>query len=278
MGVGVRASVAAAVVVCAAAVGCSLVIPLDDLRGDASLADVANDTIVPPDAADAGNDGSSTACPTIDGAAVFCDNFDDSDGSTFTHWSATYTSTAATVARVGSDASAPFAVRFATLPNPDGGSPQSELQRVFLTAPTSKITYGFSVRIGQYLGGVHIQPVTLHKGDPLSSIDYLSISASSTTFSEQVYNDAGTATYANHALTDSLVSGDWVRVVMQWTIGDGGVTALVTFNGSPVTAPIPLDPRVVIGSLQIAAGISSVVGYADAGAQIDVDDVVVTVE
>jgi hypothetical protein len=276
MGVGVRAS--AAIVACAV-VGCSLVIPLDDLRsGDASLADVASDTNVPADAADAGNDGSS-ACPSIDGGAVFCDDFDDSDGSTFTHWSTTFTTAAATVARVGSDASAPFAVRFATSPNPDGGTPQSELQRVFLTAPTSKITYSFSVRVGQYLGGVHIQPVTLRKGDPLSSIDYLAVSASSTTFSEQVYNDAGTATYANHALTDSLASGDWVRVVIQWTIGDaGGVTALVTFNGSPVTSPIPLDPRAVIGSLQIAAGISSVVGYADAGAQVDVDDVVVTVE
>lgn len=265
---------------CIATAGCSLLVSLDDLRepADASGVDAPNDA----------GDGAATdssdvvipplACPSPDAGVAFCDDFDDSDASAFTHWSSTYATVNATVTRALSDASSPFAAHFATSPNPDGGSPQSELQRMFLTPPFTRVTYAFSVRVGQYAGGLHIAPVTLRKGDPLSSVDYLSISATGTTFSEQIYTDAGTAVYGNHALTDTLASGKWVHVKIEWTLGDAGNSVLVSYDGAAVTNPITLDARSVFGAVQVAAGISSVVGYSDAGSQIDVDDVVVTVQ
>jgi len=64
------------------------------------------------------------------------------------------------VTRVDSDASAPFAVRFTTFANPEGGSPQAELQRVFLSPPASRVTWRFSVRVGDYGNGFSYSATT----------------------------------------------------------------------------------------------------------------------
>jgi hypothetical protein len=279
---GFRARASLAFATCVTVAGCSLVVSLDDLGGpDASLADVTNDSDSNvPDVADASTEATPLACPTPDAGTAFCDDFDDSDASAFTHWSSTFTTNMAKVARVDSDASSPFAARFTTSPNPDGGSPQSELKRVFLNPPVSRITFSFTVRVGQLGGGIHIAPVTLKNGDPLSSVDYLSITTTSTSFNEQVYTDAGTSVYPTHPLTDTVATGQWIRVKIEYTLGadGGGAMAQVSYNGSPVTSPFAIDARSVIGTIQMAAGISSVTSYIDAGSSVDFDDVVMTVE
>jgi hypothetical protein len=97
--------------------------------------------------ADASDAAPTSFCAQVD--ARFCDDFDDSDGATFDHWSSSNFSHAATMSRAPSDASTPFAARFDSY-GVDGGIPEAFLKTYFTDVVTSFVTFSFDMRVDQF--------------------------------------------------------------------------------------------------------------------------------
>lgn len=272
--------------------GCSVLVSVDDLRAvDASLDATADavDELSPADATvldagDAGDAGDAEAldggasdasfCPTAaDGGTVFCDDFDESDASTFPEWSGVVASGGGAVSRVASDASAPFCVELA-MGAGDAG-PQSELYEVFVLTPTQSMKLACRMRVLEYPsngGAINVDQLRFTGDAKTGATDFLSLRPTSATFTEQFY-DAGVYTTTPHALQTTLGASSWHDVEVDWDLGDGGIVATVYFDHVAVSSALKLDARTAFGTPTLYVGMS----YEDPGAggsTVDVDDVV----
>jgi hypothetical protein len=262
------------VIVAASVVACSLLTPLDGLSGDAG-----SDGVAPPgdsgfDAAETTPTDGGASCGTLDGSVAFCDDFDDIDANVYPKWTKVVANGGGTVARVASDASAPFGVQF-TVPTTDGGATQADIQRVLGSGPKTLARYTYHLRVVQYptTGSFNISPVAL-SGSGMGVLDAIALrSGGQPNFVEQIPTDGGGSTTIPHALTSTPAPGAWVRVRIDWVIA-GTITAQVFFDDVPVTTPITLDPSSAFNSSpSVTAGITFEALTAN-GASVEIDDVV----
>jgi hypothetical protein len=206
--------------------------------------------------------------------AAFCDDFDDTDASTFSKWSKTNAIGGGTVIRVASDASSPFAARF-DVPGTDGGSVQANIQRSFVSGPATFARYAFDLRVVQYptAGSFNIAPVALTGSSNTGAVDAIAVKAASPpNFVEQLQADAGGSTVP-HTLAIKPVQGQWTHVRIEWTIAGSTITVHVYFDANDVSGAVVLDPSSAFTSTpQISAGISFEASASN-GAIIDVDNV-----
>lgn len=255
---------------------------LDGLSGDAGTidaADVALDTksdISVPDASDA-SDASTIvdapagfSCAQVD--AKFCDDFDDDDAQTFSHWSSTSAHNG-TFARVDSDASPPFDVRY-DIYAWDGGAPYALFHRGFVDPLTSSATLSFDLRVDQYSPGVNDY---FNTGDlqltPSSNGTNLVFGIQKAVLQETVATDAGGFTYPQHPLTQLVQAGKWTHVDVAWTFAPGSSTVQVSLDKQVVLAPTQLDPRQTYSIPLLTMGAT----YAPSGAghaAFEIDNVV----
>jgi hypothetical protein len=271
----------------ASASACSLLTPLDNLGGDAAteaasdasldvVTDVAADVVVTD--ADA-SQADAGFCPTLEAGQVFCDDFDESDASVFPNWSKLVASNGGAVFRGASDASSPFCAELIVPPN-DGG-PQAELVKSFISAPTQRVTYAFNLRVVRYPSGnarFNLSPVEFAGSANAGATDFIALTSSGASFTEQFPIDGGGFATVGHPITKGIAANVWVSVRIVWTVGDaGGGTANIFFDGLPVVSQITLDARTVFGLPYMTAGVS----YQDPGADgvdLQVDNVVMTLE
>lgn len=240
--------------------------------GDASL-DAPNDMNT-ADAADAPivDAKPSFSCASVD--AKLCDDFDDSDAQTFTHWSSLFVFNG-TVVRAASDASPPFDVRFDAYQWSDGGaSSYALLHRGFVDSLTKSATLSFDIRVDQY---------------PSSNADYfntadlafsgqatgtnLFLGVSKAGLQETVKTDAGAFTYPQHPLTKGLQVGVWTHVDIQWSLSSNANTVQVSFDKQIVLPATTLDSRQTYGIPLLTMGVTYVSAPADHAA-FELDDVV----
>jgi hypothetical protein len=271
-------------VIAASVVACALFPSLDGLSGDAGVDDVVtkNDasgdapadapTDSKFDAADTATDaGLSFSCASVD--AAFCDDFDDSDASTFTKWSKENAFGGGTVTRIASDASPPFAAEF-SVPASDGGTIQANIQHSFISGPKTFARYAFDLRVAQYptTGSFNITPVALSGSSTTGAVDAIALKASTPpNFVEQLQTDGGGSTIP-HALVIKPVQGQWTHVRIEWTIA-ATITVHVYFGAMDVSGAVVLDPSSAFTSTpSITAGISFEATSSN-GAIIDVDNV-----
>ena len=247
-----RTKTALACGVVAAAAGACIFPSLDGLSGgdagpdagDATQTSDAAGEAVAPDAPGDAIGNAPAYCSTVD--AAFCDDFDDEDGGTFTHWTTTSTFHGATITRAASDASAPFAARFDSFPS-DAGTPVATLKQLFATPITSSATLAFDLRVDTWptpsTAGLNSPQIALNGS---ASIVSLRLRQTNTQLEEVVTNDAGT-TYPTFALAQSPQLGKWVHVEIDFTLEQQIVNASVLFDGTVVLAPTPLDASFAFG-------------------------------
>jgi len=270
----------------ASVAACALFPSLDGLSGDGGTSGDAGIDVTTNDAmADAPADsmfdaaettttdaGASFSCANSD--AAFCDDFDDSDASTFAKWPKTITFGGGTVTRIASDASSPFAVEF-NVPGSDGGVVQANLQHAFISGPTTFARYAFDLRVVKYptVGSFNIAPVALTGSTTTGAVDAIALKATTApNFVEQIETDAGSSTVP-HALSLKPVQGAWTHVRIEWTIAGSTITAHVYFGTTDVSGAVVLDPSSAFTSTpEITAGVSFEAASTN-GAVIDVDNV-----
>jgi hypothetical protein len=271
-----RRFVAASIVACAAA--CTLITPFDDLQHDSGVDSPAvmdAQADAPADAADASIDVSIDAgldavvtpfCSMQD--AQFCDDFDDSDASSFPKWSSVSLARGGTINRSASDASVPLGIAV-KVPSWDGGSPSAYLSRVFLQPPAKYVHYAFALRVDHFPSGTSINTtaIRLGSGDDV----HLSIGMNGSLLEESVPTDAGSI-FPTHTLTTNLSTGKWARVEIDLAIGSP-IQAKVRFDGMLVLQTA-LDSRHIVSTLGVWNGITYEGSVGD-GSWVTMDDVVV---
>ena len=274
-----RARVAGAVAL-AAASGACLFPSLDGVSGatgDAG-ADAGADATVdsPSDApgadavADAGSDARPFSCTQVD--AAFCDDFDDEDGSTFSHWSLAYVVGGGTATRGPSDASAPFAALFTT-PSTAGTAPYALLHREFSSALTSSAHLAFDLRVEKFPSSA--QSYFSTGGITLSTSNGsgvgLDIFSKGSLFQETVFTDGGSDYPTLHLAADPPL-GKWIHVDVIVSFAQSVATAQVLFDGTTVLAPTNLDPRMSWDTPEITIG-ETYVDPANDGCAFSTDNV-----
>ena len=262
--------------VAAAASAACLFPSLDGLSvagGDAS-SDVGVDTSEA--ASDAPTDGGFEAakpfsCANVD--AKFCDDFDDEDGSTFSHWSSAYIVNGGDASRAPSDASPPFAALFTT-PSTPGTAPYALFHRQFTGIITTSLHLAFDLRVDKYPSAT--TSVFSTGGVTLSTANGggigLDILQQNSCLQETVFLPDGGADYPTLHLSADPPLGKWVHVDLIVNFGNGLATAQVLFDGQTVLAPTNLDGRIPWGTPDLAMG-ETYVDPANDGVAFLIDDV-----
>jgi len=244
-------------VVAAASAAC-LFPSLDGLSGPGG--DAASDVAIDGSeaASDAPTDGGFEAakpfsCANVD--AKFCDDFDDQDGSTFSHWSSAYIVSGGDASRAPSDASPPFAALFTT-PSTPGTAPYALFHREFTGVITSMVHLAFDLRVDKYptssssffsTGGISL---STSNGSGIG----LDIFQQGSLFQETVFLADGGSDYPTLHLTADPPLGKWVHVDIIVNFGNNLATAQVRFDGTTVLAPTNLDGRIPWDTPQLTIG------------------------
>jgi len=224
--------------------------------------------------ADAESDAKSTFCTQVD--ARFCDDFDDSDASTFAHWSTPHFAHAATMSRDPSDATPPFAARFDSY-GIDGGVPQAFLKTYFTDPVTSSATFSFDIRVDQF-PSITTASFTV-AGLALASDNggaILVVRQGSTTLEATIPVDGG-ASYTTLPLAFVAQPGVWAHFDVTFTKSAGTISIAAAVDQKSVLVSTALDPRISFGLPSISIGVI----YTDANTDrtsFAVDDVVVRFE
>jgi hypothetical protein len=224
--------------------------------------------------ADASDAAPTSFCAQVD--ARFCDDFDDSDGATFDHWSSSNFAHAATMSRAPSDASTPFAARFDSY-GVDGGIPEAFLKTFFTDAVTSFVTFSFDMRVDQF-PTIPTASFTA-AGFALASDNggaILLVEQDSTTLAATIPTDGGTS-YTTIPLAFVAQPGVWAHFDVTFTKSAGTISVAAAVDQKQVLVATALDPRISMGLPSISIGEVYTASNTDRTSFL-VDDVVVRFE
>jgi hypothetical protein len=252
-----------------------------DSSSDAPPSDASVDATDASDASSDGDGGPTAFCANVDAShVVLCDDFDDSDASTFSNW----TGTAGSCARDHDAAvTAPFSLIATAPPSLDASAPvvQARIRRTFTQAVTH-VTHTFDARIDQSDTGGNqalLNMLTVTSGG--IDVQYRLL-ATSQALSYEVHipngQDAASAS-SEFALTPWTL-GSWHRVVADITTSSVPSTLTVWVDGVVVVGPNAAATVATFGagqSIEIQAGIY----YADTpenGWVVHVDDVLLQLQ
>ena len=217
---------------------------ITDLGGLAGNGDGASDANAP--------DAPTFSCKQVN--AKFCEDFDEDDAATmFAQWPGGYVANGGDVRRVASDASPPFAVRFATAPADGGPLPFAFITHDFAPLVTSSAQFAVDMRVDRYpSASSSFFTGTSVSLDGQSSVA-LVLSATKAAVQETVVTEGGT-TYPILDLSQPVPLGKWVNVAMDFNVSSSPITLEVQFDGVTVLAPTALDPGLRAVSPSITLG------------------------
>lgn len=196
------------------------------------------------------------ACRQVD--ARFCEDFDQDDAATnFVQWPNAYAANGGSFLRADSDASAPFGVRFATVPAPTDGAP---IPFAFMGHgfPGSQVVtkwahFSVAFRVEKYPSApTSFFTSTAVSLDGQSSVGLVASSKDSA-IQQTVVTEAGTS-YPAIVLPTILPTGKWVQIDMDFNVVSSPITLEVRFDGVTVLAPTALDPALKAGTPALTLG------------------------
>ncbi len=242
--------------------GCGLFPSLGELSGDAGY---TGDAAAIDGSFDSGaSDASSPSfCSTQD--AMFCDDFDQDDGS-LALWPARNTATCASLTLVASDASPPNAASFTV----GAGAKSCSVGRVFTATATTRLYYSFMLFVAQVSStGANISPIK-PTGTSNGGTLYININATSS-FEEGLPSQSDGGQIA-HPLAVAVPLLKWAHVEITIAITPTP-TAQVSIDGTLALGPTQLNPTFAFAAPEIVAGISYQ-GPSGTGTSIAMDNVV----
>jgi hypothetical protein len=244
---------------------------LADLSGDAGsdAGDATSDVASNDATTDASDASDATAldapvdtgpfCASLDAAnVVICDDFDDTDASTFAKWTG---GTGSLARDTDASVSPPFALLASTPALLDGATPnpQARVHRVFVQT-VKHVTHTFDARIDQYdtLGqAVYMDMLIVTSGG--IDVEYR-LQATSTTLAYEAHIPSGqdAAVVSNTFALTPWTAGAWHHVVVDITTSAVPATLTVTIDGATVVGPNAAASVATFGTgqaLEVQAGI-----------------------
>jgi hypothetical protein len=236
---------------------------LDGLTGDAGDAAVDVETEAPPqdaadenafdasDASDASVDGGGETgpfCAALDASNVLiCDDFDDSDASTFAKWA----SSTGTVVRDPSAWRSPPFCLLTSVAAADAGSPVAHLRQTFVQG-VDHLTQTFDARVDQKntsSSNVYFNLLTVISAG--ISVQYrFAMSSTAFSFEAHIPNGQDAATQNQDYALVPWSLGVWHHVVLDVSVSAVPATVTVTIDGIVVVGPDASAPFAVYGSGQ----------------------------
>jgi hypothetical protein len=239
--------------------GCGLFPSLGELSGDAGEVTAIDGSF------DTGaSDASTTSfCSTQD--AMFCDDFDQDDGS-LALWPARNTATCASLTLVASDAPPPNAASFTV----GAGTKSCSVGKVFTATASTRMYYSFMLFVAQLSpSGANISPIK-PAGTSNGGTLYVNLNATSS-FTEGLPTQIDAGPIA-HPLAVAVPMMKWAHVEITIAITPTP-TAQVSIDGALALGPTQLSPTFAFAAPEIVAGISYQ-GPSGTGTSIAIDNVV----
>ncbi len=233
--------------------------PLDTLQGGSADSGDADASDARTDAGDASTDSAITPfCANVDATAVlFCDDFDDTDASTFPSWN----SASGIVTRDPSGwTSPPFSFLGTTVPTGSSANSQSANIKRTYARSVSRAIYAFDVRVDRFdttNGNAQVNQLSIFSAGV--KVEYrLTLSAMTTEFAVHIPPSADAGAQTVSFSLSPWLANRWYHVVFDINAATVPAAVTVAIDGNAVVGPsaaIAIATYGIGSSIEAQAGI-----------------------